>query len=426
MTSVAVVVLDTLRKDAFNQHFGWLHGCAFTEAYSTSHWTIPAHGSLFTGLYPSEIGAHAKSQALDCPQPTIAEKASAAGYTTRFWCGNENLTFWDGWRRGFDEFYGPSQLHPKFEESTAWISYLKEIDAHSWTKYPKAVWHAIESDEPTIGAVQSGYRQLTRSDADGGSTDALKRARRTDFDEDELLVVNLMETHAPYHAPDGGGPVNVVIGDAFSDSVENPKRIRRAYDASAKILSKRYETLFDELYPEFDYVLTLSDHGELLGEHGMWNHGYGLYPELVEVPLVLSGDGVEEETVDRPVSVLDVHRTIADLAGVGASGRGESLLDLTGEDEYLTEYEGFVPMHRKQFERKGVSEGIFEEHDTPLRGIVSRSGSYAYQRHGEAFPEAAGETLEELRADLDERNSPSEESHVSDSVQRRLEDLGYA
>ena len=426
MTSIAVVVLDTLRKDAFDRHFDWLSGKRFENAYSTAHWTIPAHGSLFTGFYPSEIGAHAKSRTLDCPEPTVAEEISAAGYTTRFWCGNANLTFWDGWRRGFDEFYGPSRLHPEFENSTDWISYVRGVDAHSWTKYPRAIRHAIASDGSTVNAIRSGYRQLTRSDADGGAADAFERAQRTDFGGDELLVVNLMETHTPYCSPDGGDPVNVVIGDAFGDNVRNPAHIRRAYDASAEILSRRYERLFEELRPDFDYVITLSDHGELLGEHGMWNHGYGLHPDLVRVPLVVSGDGIENTTVDRQVGLLDVHRTVAAMAGVETHGRGTSLLDPIGTSEYLTEYEGFVPMHRAQFERKGVAEGVFERHDTPLRGIVSRSGAYVYQKHGETLPTADEKTLCDARAHIGERDIASQQTDVSDGVKKQLRDLGYA
>ena len=40
---------------------------------------------------------------------------------------------------------------------------------------------------------------------------------------------------------------------------------------------------------EFDIVVTCADHGELLGEHDLWGHGFGLYPELLRVPLVVSG-----------------------------------------------------------------------------------------------------------------------------------------
>lgn len=55
--SVALVVLDTLRKDTFDRHFKWLPGVNFEDAYAPADFTTPVDGSMFTGLYPSEHGA---------------------------------------------------------------------------------------------------------------------------------------------------------------------------------------------------------------------------------------------------------------------------------------------------------------------------------------------------------------------------------
>ncbi|WP_262180173.1 hypothetical protein [Haloarcula laminariae] len=65
MPNIAVVVLDTLRKDAFDGHFDWPPSVSFENAWSTSHWTVPAHRSLFTGQYPSETGVRARAERFD-------------------------------------------------------------------------------------------------------------------------------------------------------------------------------------------------------------------------------------------------------------------------------------------------------------------------------------------------------------------------
>ena len=80
--SVAIVVLDTLRKDTFDRYFEWVEGTVFDNAYSTSHWTVPAHASLITGKYGSEVGVHGKSRMFDYPGDTIVEKLQESGYTT--------------------------------------------------------------------------------------------------------------------------------------------------------------------------------------------------------------------------------------------------------------------------------------------------------------------------------------------------------
>ena len=74
MTNIALVVLDTLRYDAFEEFFDWLPGVRFTNVFSPGHYTIPAHAGIFTGQYPSEVGTHAKSEDLT----SVPHKASSA------------------------------------------------------------------------------------------------------------------------------------------------------------------------------------------------------------------------------------------------------------------------------------------------------------------------------------------------------------
>ena len=104
--NVALVVLDTLRFDAFHEQFDWLPGIRFTNAWATSHWTVPVHASLFAGKYPSELGVHVDNQALDCPEPVIAEQLSETDYTTRAFASNIILARPFGFDRGFDEYAG--------------------------------------------------------------------------------------------------------------------------------------------------------------------------------------------------------------------------------------------------------------------------------------------------------------------------------
>lgn len=78
--NVATVVLDTLRKDAFERHFEWLSERRFDTVWSPSHLTVPVHGSLFTGCYPSETGVHAGRVPLDLilrPSPRNSPRQAA-------------------------------------------------------------------------------------------------------------------------------------------------------------------------------------------------------------------------------------------------------------------------------------------------------------------------------------------------------------
>src|SRR5262249_39507926 len=76
----------------------------FRRAHATECWTLPTHMSMFTGLLPSEHGAHFQSMAYHGADPTIAELLAKAGYHTE--AITRNSTFdgsLPGVTRGFAE-----------------------------------------------------------------------------------------------------------------------------------------------------------------------------------------------------------------------------------------------------------------------------------------------------------------------------------
>jgi arylsulfatase len=243
-----------------------------------------------------------------------------------------------------------------------------------------------------------------------------------------------MEAHVPHYPPDGyrtiHEEINFDIGDAFTGDVTEGDRNRKAYEDSAAYLSEVYQDIFNTLTNEFNYVITLSDHGEMLGEHGIWTHNYGIYPELIHVPMVISGDSIDCRSVDRTVSLLNIPQTIAELTSVEFTDRGVDLFaDSTGQD-YLVEYHGF-PLHRNLLRRKGV-ESLYDQLDRPLRGIALESGDYVYQtddgyvsHEGTVTDRKIGE-LNSLTDEIPERSVESDFGNVGSDVEERLKNLGYA
>lgn len=75
-------------------------------------------------------------------------------------------------------------------------------------------------------------------------------------------------------------------------------------------------------------VLFTTDHGELLGDHGLYLKGPTHYEGLLRVGLIASGPGIASGTIIRePVSTLDIAPSLYDWAGVAAPGdlQGRSL-----------------------------------------------------------------------------------------------------
>lgn len=438
MDRVALVVLDTLRKDLFDEHFDWLPGRRFERAFSTANWTAPVHASMFTGTYPSEHGVHAKSQNLSVDASVLPELLSDAGYTTRALSANPNVSKQLDWDRGFDEFVGSFMLRNHSDKNVLdWDAFESEHGSEGIKTYLSALSACVLSDYDTIPSLERGYelkrkgRKNVRTVPDDGAAAVRNRVRGSESNPADFLFVNLMEAHTPYYPPPEYRSVEeklyVTIENSLGLSEPDP-RAAQAYEDAVRYLSDVYEDIFTDLRAQYDYVITLADHGELLGEHGVWNHTYGLFPELTHVPLVISGDGLTG-TERATVSLLDIHRTILDMAGVSTPSRGQNLLGTPQSCRYLVEYHGLIPVALQRIEESDLPADRVTYYDTYRSGLVAED-YYGYEL-GDDFVEV-GSIVDKPRAEIDamrdsltEADESDSEVDVSDATVDRLEELGY-
>jgi arylsulfatase A-like enzyme len=249
MVNVAVVVLDTLRKDSFDEFFGWLPGMRFDNAWSPSAWTTPVHAALFGGFYPSELGVFAKTEALNVDQPVLAELLSEAGYTCRAFSANANIASAFKFDRGFDSFQH-SWRGKKFDDDIFdWASFINETRDMGPSRFLRAMYRCIISDVDTLASLNYGIKMKARdmgidriAGDDDGAQLALERIRETEFEDKEFYFINLMEAHGPYDPPANYRTTEYAespnsydtIGD---DPSESTTVIRQAYDDSVEYLS---------------------------------------------------------------------------------------------------------------------------------------------------------------------------------------------
>jgi len=331
--NVVLIVLDTVRADHLSA-YGYSHPTSptleafarqairFTQAYSLSTWTLPAHASLFTGLYPSAHGATQQHLWLDDRFDTLAELLHGRGYTTAAFSGNPWVARATHMEQGFDVM--------------------------------QEMWGRPEANE--TGTFPHATNRLV--------FDWLARRSR---DRPFFLFVNYIEPHFPYSAP-------ATYEAPFVDPTSTADERRQAevrwtdwylhpptwtprlaalraalYDAELSYVDAILGELLAELrragvYDDSIIVIT-SDHGENLGEHGHLDHVFSLYNTTLHVPLLLhlpQGAGAGTTRTD-PVQLTDVFVTLAALTGADphpAPG-GRNLLDGTAPPDraLLAEYD---------------------------------------------------------------------------------------
>lgn len=443
--NIAVVVLDTLRKDSFDDNFDWLNGQRYGNAWSTSHGTIPAHASLFTGYYSSEVNMTFASRMLDCDTPTLPELLSESGYHVRGYSCNTNITPAFNWDRGFDELSGPSHI-PGFETDILnWKQFIESVDGDGPSRYLKAIYSCFASDCKTLPSLKAGL-SLKLEDVgidryqDMGGSEAVEWVRSSTFDTSgEFVFLNLMEAHAPYDAPGEWATTDSVETDGVRTALEGYDRplddVRQAYEDEVNYLSHIYENIFDELAETMDMVVTLSDHGEAFGEKGVYQHLIGLQEEICHVPIVVSGDAATQiKGTDAPVSLIDVFQTVLDFASIDrpSGTHGVSLFEDAVTDPRLTQYHGLVSRSKERMEREEIPAKLIDSLDEPLYGVVTQNGYQFQTPESDRFsivgtPEEDPElVLASLKEKLTEVKPTDTPQNVSKSVEKHLRDLGYA
>ena len=324
---VVLVVLDTVRADHVSAYgygrpttpvFDSLarEGALFLDATAPATWSLPSHASLFSGQFPSSHGAHGEHRFLEPDVPTLAERLAAAGYETRCFTSNPWITDSLGLTRGFawtdgafhEGHMGRTQLHGFRLLDRLGLGPADKGGARVADNFEHWAASARDGGAPTFAFVN-----LVEAHFFYHQVPERFLARFTSGDRGELRALSLRLLEAQF----GGEP---------PDPTTSAGPATDMYDAGVAyadhLLGRVVGALRERGTLDRTVLVVLSDHGELLGEHGGWGHGNSVLEPEVRVPLLVrfparvrSGMRVRE-----PVSTVGVAATIADLSGIGAPG----------------------------------------------------------------------------------------------------------
>jgi arylsulfatase A-like enzyme len=284
-------------------------GQKFSHVCTTGSWTVPAHGSLFTGTYPSEHGVHANNRYLSInSNGTIAEQLSEAGYRTVGFSANPWITPEFGFVDGFDEFYEIQQTVP-FEDAGDPRAFFRNRTFDSRTDRLRKIARWVGQDNTSGRLVNLLYRKFKNSHpvptAEMVNSRIIEWRDSYEREKPFFMFINYMDVHEPYRVHDQYVDADVERDIDMHDIEWNldslgqedinqvtADRVNQIYNASVTYLDTNLEDLFSELkyLDEINdtVVVITSDHGQSLGENQYWGHGTFLYDDLVEVPLIVS------------------------------------------------------------------------------------------------------------------------------------------
>jgi len=289
--------LDT--TPALDAFFG--RGVVFDQAFTNGNDTRSATTTLFTGLTSTALGTHQPGGRVDDVQLTFHEVLRELGYRTIGLVANSNGGAAAGLAQGYSELLGQD-----------WIAAQSGAEAPGGKpRFTPEVLRALSErlQQPSSGPV--------------------------------FLYVHTLDAHAPYAPPPGYA--ERFEPNRYADhakrwglSAERVNEVRR-YDGELRYTDDLFAGLREilseaEILPEA-IVWLLSDHGEFLGEGGMWGHDPWFAPldPLLNVPLALVvPERWEASRVAVPVQHIDVGETTLALLGHPEARRPWSLgRDLT-------------------------------------------------------------------------------------------------
>jgi choline-sulfatase len=366
-------------------------GTVFENAYCASPLCSPARFAMLTGRLPSRIGAYDNAAELPASVPTLLHHLRGRGYRT---CLSGKM-----------DFTGADQLHGYEERLTTdlspsdfgWVpDWERPNDVQPWFHTLQSVAEAGPCDH----SLSLRYDEEACQQAVHWLHAAADRPDGRPF----MLTLSIMHPHDPYQGPrrfwDLYGRAEIDMPaqakrkardrnaverrmfalydrDEIPISTAQIRRARRAYYAMISycddVLGRLLSALKASGIADSTIVVVTSDHGDMLGERGLW-YKMNFYERAVRVPLIVAGPNIRRrQRVAEAVSHLDLSPTLAAIAGVpvdrtGLDGSGlSSVLQAntrpTGETvgEYMAEgYDAPVMMIRR-----GTRKFVYSAADKP-------------------------------------------------------------
>ena len=341
--NILILMVDQLNGTLFpDGPAAWLHAphlkalaersTRFANAYTASPLCAPGRASFMSGQLPSRTGVYDNAAEFRSDIPTYAHHLRRAGYFT---CLSGKM-----------HFVGPDQLHG-FEQRLTTDIYPADF---GWTPDYRKPGTRIDWWYHNLGSVTgAGVAEITNQMEYDDEVAHFARMKLYDLARAAdprpwCLTVSFTHPHDPYvarrrywdlyadcaHLAPQVAPIPYAEQDPhaqrlfdandwrkFDITDADVARSRRAYFANISYLDDKIGELLQVLEDtrQEAIVVFASDHGDMLGERGLW-FKMSFYEGAARVPLMIAAPGMQPGLVETPVSTIDLTPTLGRLAGI--------------------------------------------------------------------------------------------------------------
>ncbi len=338
-------------------------GVSFDRAYCQSPVCTPSRASFLTGRYPRTTRCRQNGQAMPETERLISRELADAGYTCGL-AGKLHLASCSGGKvetridDGYSTFHWSHHPQPDWPENayTQWLTskgkaweelyqgpgsdYVKEGIP---TEFHQTTWCAektIEFFEEHKGKPwMFSFNCFAPHHPFDPPADYLSRYKAEDMplpkandgELDKKPTFQKLDSIWAHNTPG--------YFDVKGMSDQDRKEVTAAYYAMCEHIDDEVGRILKALeesgQADNTIVIFMSDHGEMLGDHGIYLKGPHFYEEAVRVPLVIRWPGhfSEGKRIKGMIELLDLAPTLIEAAGqpIPQAMQGRSLMpELTG------------------------------------------------------------------------------------------------
>jgi arylsulfatase len=334
---IIVICLDTLRADRLGT-YGNPDGLTpsidrlaeeavvFEDAWAVANETLYSHAALFTSRYATETGPIFESFRLGEELPTLAGVLGLYGYQSAAFTGGGHLSSDFGLGRGFDHFERAASwgsLYHSVPEALAWL------DQRDPTRPSLLFVHGYDTHHRYLKPGPWGYGRVDASYQGTGAdvardmlgsilvADGYYFPRFAPADLFDFTALRIRGKHARLRTERMGADPRF---GTRKMSAEDLDFVRGVYDGAVSYADTWVGLFLAALERrgalDNSVIVLLSDHGEELGEQGIFHHRYTLSDTSLRVPLLirLPGGAQGGRRVQGQVDLTDVMPTLLEAA----------------------------------------------------------------------------------------------------------------